>query len=72
MTLESAAKELLESTKCACKKTKCATKMCMCFSGGFSCGDLCNCTDCENEEETTVERELNNDASDTDESDEDL
>ena len=46
-----------ESTfKCNCKKTKCLKMYCECFSSGKTCIN-CNCLDCKNREDNTIDRD---------------
>jgi hypothetical protein len=33
---------------CNCRKSNCLKRYCECFQGGTTCGDSCNCVDCEN------------------------
>ena len=40
---------LIELNLCGCKT--CSTNRCQCRKNGFTCTDMCKCTDCENTEE---------------------
>jgi len=66
-----APKELLEATKCNCKKTKCETNQCSCRSKGLSCTECCGCQNCANDEQTRAEMELMDDESGTDDDSDD-
>jgi hypothetical protein len=69
MTMDPMPKELMEHSKCKCPKSGCDKRQCPCFAAGVSCTDFCECANCKNVQESALEKELMNDESGSDESD---
>ena len=42
---------IINLVSCNCRKSKCSTNQCVCKNHGLNCTDLCNCNECENNDE---------------------
>ena len=52
-TLPPAPETIIHLTVCQCK-TKCITNRCKCRKSGLKCSEMCQCQDCENDEDEDI------------------
>ena len=68
MLRDPAPAEVLQLLSCNCKKSKCSNRMCICFSHGLNCSDLCDCSEeCVNVKDNEIDSssDSSSDSSDT-------